>query len=61
MATIRTDLSYTLNISASAQIELAWQMGSASLVANNNQLLINSSVYRLIGSDGIKQLIFRLR
>jgi len=53
--------NFDLSMPPSAHIELAWQMGSASLAANNNQILINSSVYKLIGPAGIDQLKLRLR
>ena len=51
----------TLDPMASAQVEVIWQMARESLAANDDQIVINPSVYQLIGVAGLEELKVRLR
>lgn len=61
MVAIRDTPRTTLDARTSAQIEVIWQMARESLAANDNQILINSSVYQTIGNSGLEELKVRLR
>jgi len=61
MAAIRDVPRTTLDASASAQVEVIWQMARESLKANDDQVVINSSVFQLIGNAGLEELKVRLR
>lgn len=61
MEPLETQPSQTLSDKLKAQINLVWEMGSASLVANQNRLLLTKSVFDSIGIQGIEILKARLR
>ena len=42
-------------------VDLAWEMAKASLSVNNNHVMLNEHVCRVIGKDGIEELKRRLR
>lgn len=61
MTNIRGAAQTTLNVAASAQVEVIWQMARESLTVNDDQVVVNSSVYQLIGNAGLEELKLRLR
>jgi len=61
MATIRDVPQSTLNVAASAHVEVIWQMARESLTANDDQIVVNSSIYHIIGNAGLEELKLRLR
>ena len=61
MVPIRHVPRTALDAGALAQVEIIWQMARESLAANDDQIVINPSVYQLIGNSGLEELKFRLR
>lgn len=61
MATDRFHRVQILDSKTAAQVDVTWEMAKTSLAANNNQIVINPSIYQMIGATGMEELKFRLR
>lgn len=61
MDAIRDAPRTRLDARSAAQVEVIWEVARESLTANNDQIVINSTVYQLLGISGLEELKFRLR